>query len=286
MTQFRMRWDGWYLVKCAAFVITVPWSILCLLCSTAIHPAYRMTWRRKFALGLRMFWNTLWIPTASSWKVHLAMALKLLELSPDVPGVVVECGTWKGGSAANLSLVCRLTGRRLLVFDSFEGLPAGTPGDREAVHYHRGDYCGSLDEVRRTVAHYGALECCEFIPGWFEKTLPTLQAPVVLAWLDVDLERSLETCVRWIWPRLSEPGFLFIDECVNLTYASLFWSERWWQTHFHRPPPGLVGTGTGVALGDYYLGPLEARAQHPLQHPGSGAWTTKSMTAWWFSELP
>jgi O-methyltransferase len=36
---------------------------------------------------------------------------------------VVECGTYAGGSTANLSLVCALVGRELEVFDSFEGLP-------------------------------------------------------------------------------------------------------------------------------------------------------------------
>ena len=39
-------------------------------------------------------------------------------------GVVVECGCFLGGSTANLSLVCEVVGRELIVYDSFEGLPA------------------------------------------------------------------------------------------------------------------------------------------------------------------
>src|SRR4029453_14453781 len=40
------------------------------------------------------------------------------------PGLtVVEAGSGKGGSTAKLSLVTRLAGGRLLVFDSFRGIP-------------------------------------------------------------------------------------------------------------------------------------------------------------------
>jgi O-methyltransferase len=269
------------LLKKAYFVVSVPISILFILYSEKIHPAYRMTLVRKFKLGIMMFLNTIRVPTASSFKAHLAMALKILEAPPEQIGDVVECGTWKGGSAANLSLICQITGRRLKIFDSFEGLPEGRHGDREAPNYQKGDWMGTLDEVSRNIQRYGAIEYCEFIRGWFEDTLPTLKSPVLLAWLDVDLEASLDACVKYIWPNLVEGGFIFIDECVNVNYSALFWSERWWETHFNRVPPGLMGTGTGLPLGDYYIGPLEEREIHPLQHPGTGAWTMKSMTGYW-----
>ena len=38
-------------------------------------------------------------------------------------GPMVECGCYKGGATAKLSLVAQATGRRLLVCDSFAGLP-------------------------------------------------------------------------------------------------------------------------------------------------------------------
>jgi hypothetical protein len=102
----------------AYFVVTMPISILFILGSTRIHPDYRMNWYRRFKLGTRMVINKLRIPTGSSPRAHLAMALKILEYPPDVPGDVVECGTWKGGSAANLSLICRIVGRKLIIYDS------------------------------------------------------------------------------------------------------------------------------------------------------------------------
>jgi len=52
-----------------------------------------------------------------------------------IPGDVVECGVWRGGSmmAAALSLLAdQDTSRTLHLFDTFEGMPPPTAADREA----------------------------------------------------------------------------------------------------------------------------------------------------------
>src|ERR1019366_3376278 len=126
------------------YVLTIPFSIVFLLHSTKLHPAYKLTWLRRLAFGLRVVRNKHSIQTGTSFKTALVMALKLFELDPAVPGCVIECGTWKGGNAANLSLACSLVGRKLLVYDSFEGLPVGDELDREAPSYQVGDYRGTI----------------------------------------------------------------------------------------------------------------------------------------------
>jgi O-methyltransferase len=269
------------LIMKAYYLLTVPISVVFILQSNRIHPAYRMTWVKKLQLGFRMFLNKHRIPTGTSFKSHLVMALKILETPPDVLGVIIECGTWKGGSAANLSLVCKIVGRKLLIYDSFQGLPEGEPGDREAPNYQKGDFRGTLDEVRSNVRRHGAIECCEFIEGWFDETLPKLQSPVLLAFLDVDLEASLETCVRHIWPNLAQTGYVFIDEFVGLDYCALFYSERFWNMYFKTTPPGLIGAGTGLPLGEFYLGPWSERESHPLWHANAGAYTRKDFSGYW-----
>lgn len=178
-----------YFMK-AYYVLSVPIAISFILSSKQIHKDYNITLRKKLSLGFKMFLNTIRISTGTSYKSHLAMALKILETPPEVPGHIVECGTWKGGCAANLSLVCKIVGRKLLIYDSFEGLPEGDPEDREAIYYEKGDYCGTLKEVKQNTSKYGEVKSCEFIKGWFEKTLPDLDSPVLLAFLDVDLEAS------------------------------------------------------------------------------------------------
>lgn len=263
------------------FVLTAPFAILAILGSPHVHPAHRLGVWQRLALGLRMFLNTRRIRTGSSYKAHLAMAVKLLQVPPEVEGCVVECGTWKGGSATNLSLVCRHVRRKLVIFDSFQGLPEGRAGDREASHYQAGDYRGTLDEVKGNIARHGAIEVCEFVQGWFDQTLPSFDRPVVLAFVDVDLEASLHTCVKYLWPRLTSDGYFFTDEAVGTDYVALFYSERWWRREFDRTPPGLIGAGAGLPLGDYYLGPISHLDAHPMWLPQGVAYTQKSMSGVW-----
>lgn len=266
----------------AYHALSTPVSTACLLASDKIHPSYGMTTARKQWLGARMMMNNIRIKSGTIYKLHLAMALKILETPPDVIGDVVECGTFKGGSAANLSLVCKITGRKLKIYDSFQGLPSPKAEDREGPLYKQGEWAGTLAEVKENIRKYGAIECCEFIEGWFDRTLPQHKSPILLAFLDVDLEDSLATCVKALWPHLVDGGYLFTDECLNPAYISLFFSERWWRENLDLTPPGLIGGGTGLGLGTFYVGPHTDRRSHPLQYPGTGAYTQKNaMTGLW-----
>ena len=165
-------------------------SIIFILNSKKIHKSYRMNLFKKLSLGFKMFLNNIRIETGSAYTVHLAMALKILETPPEILGDVVECGTWKGGSAANLSLVCKIVGRKLQIYDSFEGLPEAKPGDRHAdtnIHttYHAGKHLGTLDEVKQNIKKFGSIDSCEFIKGWFDETLPKINSPIYNLYLFV-----------------------------------------------------------------------------------------------------
>ncbi|MFY9904093.1 MAG: TylF/MycF/NovP-related O-methyltransferase [Terriglobales bacterium] len=249
--------------------------------SRRIHPSHRMATWRKFMLGMRMVYTTRRVLTGTSPKMHMVMALRILESDPTVPGVVIECGTWKGATAANLSLVCKIVNRKLIVFDSFRGLPASDSLDREAKYYKEHDYCGTLEEVKQNISRYGDLSVCDFRQGWFENTLPNLREPVLVAYVDVDLESSFDTCIRHLWPRLVEGGTIFTDECASTDYCALFWSERWWNENFQATPPGLIGSGSGLPLGGFYLGPAKFRSSYPLQKFNSGAYAYKGMSGRW-----
>jgi Macrocin-O-methyltransferase (TylF) len=266
-------------LRSAYEALSLPVLVLFLFYNRRIQPSYGMSWSERFKLAFRMLRNTRRVKTGTSYKAHLAMAVKLLEIPPTTRGVVVECGCWLGGSTANLSLICNIVGRRLVVYDSFEGLPAADPNDRYATPLGEGYFKADLEEVKKNVRRYGAIECCEFRQGWFKETLPAHREPIVLCFLDVDYQSSLNECVLNLWPHMTSRGYIFIDEYTRLDYCALFYSERFWKEHFNTAPPGLMGAGTGVGVGQYFLGPLAGRPL--IQAPTSVAYTRKDFYGLW-----
>jgi hypothetical protein len=258
---------------------TAPAAVYFILYSPRIHPSYGMTLWRKALLAWRMRRTVRKVVTGSSWRAHLAMAVKLLEIPPDVEGAVVECGSFQGGSTANLSLVCDIVGRELIVYDSFEGLPPPTPGDTIANQMGTGLFAGSLPTVQDHVRRFGAIDVCTFRKGWYADTMSQHTEPVVLCFLDVDYQASLHDCMIHLWPKLQPQGYVFLDDFPFLELCALFWSERYWKTYFDTTPPGLVGAGTGIGLGNFYLGPFQPRIL--AQDPSSVAYTRKDLSGHW-----
>ena len=255
---------------------SLPATVYFLFSEAPPHPAYGVGWAARLRLAVRMRRTTRRVHTGTSYKAHLAIAVKLLQIPPDVDGVVVECGCFQGGSTANLSLACKLAGRELIVYDSFEGLPAPRGNDLYAKPEATGMFRGELEQVRNNVRELGSIESCSFRKGWFDRTLPEHKEPIVLAFLDVDWQASLDDCIRNLWPHLTESGYVFIDEFVLPDFCALFWSERYWREAFDRPPPGLIGAGSGIGTGGYYLGPYKDGLD-----PTSVAYTRKDLSAHW-----
>ena len=116
-------------VQSAWKILTAPVAIFLITYSYRVRPEYGMTYWRRILLGVRFCCNHLRIESGTSWRAHLVMAMKLLEIPPSTPGDVVECGCWQGGATVNLSLICAITGRRLRVYDSFQGMPRPVAGE-------------------------------------------------------------------------------------------------------------------------------------------------------------
>jgi hypothetical protein len=221
-----------------------------------IGEQYHVGFYKKIKLLFQMIRNVRTIPTASHFLEHLVMVTKILSIPASQEGVIIECGSYKGGSTATLSLVSALCKRQLYIFDSFEGLPFIQKRDKKhllfnvhEIHsYTEAEWRGSLQEVQRNILKYGNLSVCNFQKGYFNKTLPIFKKKVVFIFVDVDLTDSLETCLKWLWPLLQEQCYFFTHEANHMEIASVFFDKEWWYTHFHSDPPGLVGAGNGVGL--------------------------------------
>jgi O-methyltransferase len=236
-------------------VLKVPY-LTKFLTDRSIGGEYGVGFFDKLALARKFFRNTHEVQTLSSVVEHLELAAAILRVPKATPGKVVECGCFEGGSSVNLSLACQLTGRTLLICDSFEGLPAPDEADstHTAVHtgwvdeYYEGRFAAPMDLVKANLAKYGALEVCEFKKGFFDESLADFDDDVVMAFLDVDLVASIQPCLTALWPKLQDDCRIYVHEANSLALVSVFFDRPWWGEAVGGDPPGFVGTGTGLPL--------------------------------------
>jgi O-methyltransferase len=171
----------------------------------------------------------------------------ILEIPASVQGCIVEAGCYQGGSTAKLSLAGKLVHRKLFVFDSFEGLPENTEPHKksifgEPIDFARGRYAARLERVRANVRKFGVEDVCEFVPGWFDDTMPGFREPIAAAFIDVDLAASTKTCLKYLYPLIVPGGSLFSHDghlplCQEVFSDAAFWTN---EVGCVRPPiPGL-----------------------------------------------
>lgn len=147
------------------------------------------------------------IGTAPFELFYHAMYLYCLD-SWGVEGDVIECGTFKGFSACCLSWVCSYLGRKLIVADSFEGLPA----NETDPYYKKGDFFGHFDEVRANIEDFGKVKQVEFLKGFYEKSLQGFDRQLCMLWMDVDLYESSMDILTNALSSLSDDGILISHE--------------------------------------------------------------------------
>lgn len=221
--------------------------------------SYGVDRRAKAKLVKRFKTITQQIPTGTSWLYHVVLAREILNIPPSVYGDVIECGCWQGSSTASLSLVCELVGRKLIVCDSFEGLPED---EGQVVHqyphlsifgyYQKGMYTARLEQVKENIARFGDLSVCRFVPGFFSDSLKALTEPLVFAFLDVDLASSVRDCVKHIWPFLVDEGAIYTDDSCGIEVVRVWFDDAWWQREIGEKAPGYVSSGCGLPLSPNY----------------------------------
>ncbi len=184
----------------------------------------------------------------------LLMAKYILDLK--VPGPIVECGCYKGGSTAKLSILAKMTNRKLYVCDSFEGLPSPQFEAEAKMHgivhgynttFHKGEFAGTMEEVKSNIRNYGCIDVCEFVPGYFENSLPGIKIDPAFVFIDVDLVTSARDCFKHLWPQLLKGGLWFTHEAAYHEYIYGIMDKTWWHENLGECPPLIIGAGTGLS---------------------------------------
>jgi precorrin-6B methylase 2 len=210
--------------------------------------------RLKVALQLLFAAKCLHRNSATAFEEQLVLVNSIFAISPEDRGKLAEFGCYKGASSIALSIAAKLTARKLIIFDSFEGLPVPDRNvhdfEGKAIDYKRGEFKGSLDEVRNNIERYGAIEVVEIVKGCFQDTLPNRPKNEIYSFIfeDADLVSSVKDVIRFFWPRLSSGGRFFCHEARNLEVVQIFFDSKFWESSMGLTAPGLIGAGFGLPL--------------------------------------
>jgi hypothetical protein len=149
----------------------------------------------------------------------------------NIPGDIVECGVWKGGSmmaVAETLQYLKDTSRELYLYDTYEGM--SEPEEMDKTYY--GESASDLlrtnsDKEKNSVWAYSTLETVRagmettryprekihYVKGKVEDTIPsTLPSSVALLRLDTDWYESTRHELHHLYPLLAKGGVLILDD--------------------------------------------------------------------------
>lgn len=136
----------------------------------------------------------------------------------NVPGDFAECGVYAGAepiAMARAIMDSGASGRRVHLFDSFQGIPQPGPEDQEMIQCGNpaGDASCPMADVQKNVRAFGVPdELMVYHPGWFADTMPGGVTQLAILRLDGDLYESTKTALVHLYPLLSRGGWLIVDD--------------------------------------------------------------------------
>lgn len=133
--------------------------------------------------------------------------LKLAKSVENIFGDYWELGVYQGGTASNLIEVIP-SSKKLILFDSFEGLPEPCIHDN---HHKKGDFADvNLNNIQNYFKKYSNTV---IIKGWLPDTLNGFEGSnICFAHIDIDLYEGHKAALEFIWPRLSMGGIIVFDD--------------------------------------------------------------------------
>jgi O-methyltransferase len=132
-----------------------------------------------------------------------------------IPGDLVECGVYRGGSAGILGReAMRSPTRRLWLFDAFAGMPAPSEHDDAGAHAIARGFVGSEDDTRYVLDRLGIPpDRYTLVVGWLEDTLPGLDKPdVALLHVDTDFYKPVKLALEQFYPHVSPGGYVVLND--------------------------------------------------------------------------
>ena len=174
-------------------------------------------------------------------------------MTSQIPGVVVECGVFRGASLVRFagfrSLVGNDSSQKIVAFDSFGKFPnteyIPDKSHRESFIDEAGDESISQYDLMKVL---GRKHCdqnvelvvgdiCQTVPKYLEEN-PNLQ--ISLLNLDVDLYEPSVTILEYLYPRILKGGILILDDYGSFPgetrAADDYFSKKWLEANLKDLP--------------------------------------------------
>ncbi len=194
--------------------------------------------------------------------LRATIILTLQTIAGNIPGDLVECGVWRGGSSFAMLLAQRYAfgeiKRPLWMYDSFQGMSPPCENDSAVTHdwYARSlssqpdpdgqDYCKApIAKVLDALSLFGLHNYVNIRKGWLADTLPK-EKPEAIAVLRIDCDwyEPVKLVLEQLEPLVSDEGTIILDDyhawagCCLATHEYLTRHRMAWPL---RSIPGNAG---------------------------------------------
>jgi O-methyltransferase len=175
-----------------------------------------------------LYWKVKPYTLTSHERVNALRQAVMYVAKAGIPGAIVECGVWRGGSMlviAHTLVELGQTDRDLYLFDTFETMPPPGTHDVDVWGHAAADtYEEALaspvyayipqEQIKSLLVGAGyPEERLHFVKGMVEQTIPD-GAPerIALCRLDTDWYESTAHEMEHLYPRITVGGILLIDD--------------------------------------------------------------------------
>lgn len=138
------------------------------------------------------------------------LTYSLVKKTAKLEGIIAELGVWKG---KNAQIICeaKKQQRKLVLFDTWEGLPEDTK--YESI-LKKGNLKADLSKVKKRLERYSNIE---YRKGLIQDTLKEYEnSKFAFAYLDLDLYSSTKYALEFLYPRMVQGGIIITHDYNGL----------------------------------------------------------------------
>jgi len=151
--------------------------------------------------------------------ISIVLNLEKVLGEDNIQGDLAEVGVWKGNTACLLAYYAHEYERKCFLFDTYTGFDSR---DLKGVDKKFGteNFNDTSLELVKSVIGSEAIGTCEFIKGYFPKSIPDYlyKEKFAIVSLDCDLYKPMKAGLTWFYPRMQNGAIFLLHD-----YSSGCW---------------------------------------------------------------